>query len=324
MSWVNDLASGLGIPAGAATLAVAMYAACAAAEKSARPEALKDIGRILKDTSWERSVQPSTIIDRVFKLTFGESHLSWRCAFASAYATLVFCSLFTVIITATTKRFVYGYPASEVFFHPAQALPTWTVVALITVIPDYMALGKTRLLTRSMTTDNSAALGGVMLVVLDVVLSGIISLATACVIFVAVVTALHSWYNLGNFWYKYVLNVIFPTNEISGAIYATNRPVLRSLSAVGELVVDSVLEPFGGKSSILSPFAIVFWSTMLTSIWTILILLSTAIIKLLAPLQRFTAWFFNVERNPLTAVGVVSGALVMIGSLVWTVLRAVI
>ena len=71
MSWVNDLASGLGIPAGAATLAVAMYAACAAAEKSARPEALKDIGRILKDTSWERSVQPSTIIDRVFKLTFG-------------------------------------------------------------------------------------------------------------------------------------------------------------------------------------------------------------------------------------------------------------
>lgn len=128
----------------------------------------------------------------------------------------------------------------------------------------------------------------------------------------------------GNFWYKYVLNVIFPTNEISGAIYATNRPVLRSLSAVGELVVDSVLEPFGGKSSILSPFAIVFWSTMLTSIWTILILLSTAIIKLLAPLQQFTAWFFNVERNPLTAVGVVSGALVMIGSLVWTVLRAVI
>ena len=91
-----------------------------------------------------------------------------------------------------------------------------------------------------------------------------------------------------------------------------------------ELVVDSVLEPFGGKSSILSPFAIVFWSTMLTSIWTILILLSTAIIKLLAPLQQFTAWFFNVERNPLTAVGVVSGALVMIGSLVWTVLRAVI
>jgi len=32
MSWVNDLASGLGIPAGAATLAVAMYAACCVAK----------------------------------------------------------------------------------------------------------------------------------------------------------------------------------------------------------------------------------------------------------------------------------------------------
>jgi len=36
MSWVNDLASVAGIPAGAATLAVAMYAACAAAEDAAR------------------------------------------------------------------------------------------------------------------------------------------------------------------------------------------------------------------------------------------------------------------------------------------------
>jgi hypothetical protein len=35
MSWVNDMASVLGIPAGAATLAVSMYAGCSAAEKAA-------------------------------------------------------------------------------------------------------------------------------------------------------------------------------------------------------------------------------------------------------------------------------------------------
>ena len=50
MPWINDLASSAGIPAGAATLAVAMYAACAAAEKAARPQALQDIGRTLKDS----------------------------------------------------------------------------------------------------------------------------------------------------------------------------------------------------------------------------------------------------------------------------------
>jgi hypothetical protein len=65
-------------------------------------------------------------------------------------------------------------------------------------------------------------------------------------------------------------------------------------------------------------------STLFTSIWTILILVSTTVLKLLAPVQRFTRWFFDVDEHPLRAVGVVSAALVMIGGLVWTVLRAVI
>jgi hypothetical protein len=59
MSWVNDLASVLGLPVGAATVAVAMYAACTADERASRPEALKDIGRILKDPSWSRSARPT-------------------------------------------------------------------------------------------------------------------------------------------------------------------------------------------------------------------------------------------------------------------------
>ena len=67
MSWVNDLASELGVPAGAATLAVAMYAACVAAEKAARPMALKDIGRVLKDSSWSRSMRPTAIIEQMFE-----------------------------------------------------------------------------------------------------------------------------------------------------------------------------------------------------------------------------------------------------------------
>jgi len=47
MSWVNDLTTGLSIPAGAATLAVAMNAACSSAEKASRPEALAEIGGML-------------------------------------------------------------------------------------------------------------------------------------------------------------------------------------------------------------------------------------------------------------------------------------
>jgi hypothetical protein len=75
MSWVNDLVSASGLPAGAATLAVAMYGACVAAEKAASPDALKDMGRILKYHGWERSVRP--IGDHP---TGVQSHV-WRATF---------------------------------------------------------------------------------------------------------------------------------------------------------------------------------------------------------------------------------------------------
>ena len=44
---------------------------------------------------------------------------------------------------------------------------------------------------------------------------------------------------------------------------------------------------------------------------------------LLAPVQRFTDWLFDVDKHPVQAIGMVVGALVMIGSLVWSFVRAV-
>jgi hypothetical protein len=58
-------------------------------------------------------------------------------------------------------------------------------------------------------------------------------------------------------------------------------------------------------------------STFLTSIWTMLVIISTIIIKLLAPIQRFTAWYFDLDRRPVTAIGIVAGTLVIIVSLIW-------
>lgn len=45
---------------------------------------------------------------------------------------------------------------------------------------------------------------------------------------------------------------------------------------------------------------------------------------LLAPVQRFTDWFFDVEKHRLQAIGIVAGALVMIGSLISSVVRMLI
>jgi hypothetical protein len=51
--------------------------------------------------------------------------------------------------------------------------------------------------------------------------------------------------------------------------------------------------------------------------------------RLLAPLQHWTAWLLDierhplidVERHPLTAVGIVAGALLMIGGGGWSLVR---
>src|ERR1700693_5141944 len=98
MSWVNDLASGLGIPAGAATLAVALYGGCSAAEKAARPDALREIGLLLRDASWGRSVRPPAIIARIFRWTFGERHLSRTCMLRSLAATVIFGATFSWVV----------------------------------------------------------------------------------------------------------------------------------------------------------------------------------------------------------------------------------
>jgi len=65
-----------------------------------------------------------------------------------------------------------------------------------------------------------------------------------------------------------------------------------------------------------------FISTIFTSIWVTLILLSTVVLKIVVPTQRFVTWFFEIETRPLRAIGFVSGALMMIGSFTWSVGRA--
>jgi hypothetical protein len=72
------------------------------------------------------------------------------------------------------------------------------------------------------------------------------------------------------------------------------------------------------------PYEIILLATLLTSIWTVLILLSTIALKLLTPLHRFTAWFFDLEEHPVKTIGIVAGVLVMAGSLIWSAVRALI
>jgi len=276
MSWINDLASGLGIPAGAATLAAAIYAACSSAEKAARPEALKDIGRLLQDSSWERSAQPSAVIEWVFVWTFGERHFSWKCVRRSIEATTIFVATFSLMLAMWSRL-----SGSEIWSLLSD--DPWYIAlefVLVAVLPDYFALAKSRFLIKRATRPRQAGYKLAILIVSDICASLAIS---------------------GVFLVAYLAIVPLPLFGPTG-------------TAKYDTVVLSVTLTY-------CAFAL---STLATSAWLILIVLSTAIIKLLSPLHRFATWFLDVAKHPVKSIGIVAGTLVMVGSAAWSVIRALI
>src|SRR5580700_2773902 len=235
MSWINDLMSAVGAPAGAVTISAAMYSACLAAEKSARPKALVEIGRILKDPSWALSLRPSAIISRLFNWTFGESHLSLKCVTRSMCAT----SMFVVAIIVSLYLINDRNPFTE------SSLRTWYYdLPLLGFVPDYVAPGKTRMLLR-------LKLSAPLLIILDVTLSLII--ASICFIITD---------------YIFLLRV-YDSADMNTIIAAWKSNLLW------------MLKP---NHIYYSVPAIFIYSTLLTSIWTILMVVSTAAIKLVVPI----------------------------------------
>jgi hypothetical protein len=289
LSWLSDLASGLGIPAGAATLAAAMYAACAAAEKAARPEALEDIGRILKERSWSRIVRPTEIIERVFVWTFGERHLSLRCVKRSGLATVLFFIGSVCIMYIHHPGEIYTYFSRIHLFPPSLGL----VVRIILTgfIADYVALYKSRVLFRFQ------GISGVAVVALDIIGSIAISIIFNIILEIILDTSLFS---------------ALRADYLSGLTYSLDD-LFYQWSNLPHLI-------FGGpvNTGRIGFYSFLVPSTLLTSIWTILLLLSASTIRLLASLQRFTGWFFDVDKYPVKAIGIVSAAFVMVSALIWS------
>ncbi len=277
MAWVTDLASVLGIPAGAATLALAMYGACSAAEKVARPEALRDIGGILKNPSWSNAVRPSSLIAQVFVWTFGERHLSWKCARRSIVASATFTTMALCVFIAHkswTRGNMWNSVQQDPFLFTAEVL-------FAGIVPDYLALWKSRFLIQITTTKNNGVGGLSMLILADLVGSAVISLAF-----------LYSFLRIVGLYYEYI------RPDIMGGLF-------EDITVIGFAVIPMI-------------------STLLSSLWITLIFLSTATLGILAPMQRFTAWFFDADKHPVTSIGIVAGALVMVGSGIWTAIRAMI
>jgi hypothetical protein len=65
-------------------------------------------------------------------------------------------------------------------------------------------------------------------------------------------------------------------------------------------------------------------SSLFASIWTVLLVVASALLRGLSPIRRLMTWFFDVEKKPLQAVGIVAAALILVGALGSTIVRALI
>jgi hypothetical protein len=67
-----------------------------------------------------------------------------------------------------------------------------------------------------------------------------------------------------------------------------------------------------------APLEIMMASTMLTSVWVVLFLISLLLLKLLVPLEylrRFTLWWFkDIDAHPLRDIAKVAATLIVIGA----------
>ncbi len=297
MSWVNDLASALGIPVGVVLLAGAIYAACVEAEKDARPAALSEIASMLKDLSWAQSVSPANVIGRLFNSTFGVRQLSWKCVRRSMVATVIFCFGFFSIWQAA------GFVRGEVIVdfaerYPGFSLGEWVFVGFFA---DYLALGKSRVLVRRIEKHTYGLKKVVLFIGIDIAASLLISLVLFLSYFVTI------------FLFELRMNPSIAI-QTETEVQAMNGPIAQAVSL--SRLYFLMFMPETGK--------IFFCSTLLTSIWLIQIFLATIVVKLFAPLQRGASWLFDIDAHPLRAVGKVAGGLVVVGGLVWSVAKAVI
>ncbi len=300
-SWLNPLLAGIGIPAAVGTFAIAMYGACTAAQNVAREEALRDISTALRNVSWSRSLNPAAITEHVFITTFGSRHLSIHCIVSSALATVVFWFVGSLVM-----HYEIGTPVSTLFTNFLERPYIWlTFLIVCGFVPDYIALWKTRMLLQQWPHSSSAG-SNLALVISDVffsILIAYVAVTLGAAIEDARVGSVAGY--AGSFW------TLLTQSFSSWYIFI--------------FVFDYV--SVGPPSDIFThnePIWLIFASsTLFTSIWTTLVLVSSILIKILTPAQYFTVWFFDVEKKPIQAIGIVSGALVVMGGLVWSIVTKI-
>lgn len=195
MSWFDIISGGLGVGAGGTAVSVAVYSGAVAVEKEMKKEARDQIASFLKR---EGSIADDKIICdmilNIFNTTFGDCHFSWRCLTRSVMISTCVSVSITTILCLKYANYLQIFK-SQTYDSPGlitSVLALLFLILIMSCIPDYISLGKGRILLNILT--KKPGFSSIVLVsVLDVVISLIISL-----IFLLTMTIMSDRFNLSD------------------------------------------------------------------------------------------------------------------------------
>jgi hypothetical protein len=196
------------------------------------------------------------------------------------------------IILSATKRF----NVSNLFLgDEATFSPYWVLVAIVVLIFDWISLAKASYIMKMMSMLRITSLWTIVFVGADVLLTYVIASVSLIIITMLIVA-------------QYGLTfLIAPDAAANFARLMTQHLFSNALRTT----LLYVREPELNLSVILVT------STLLTSVWVILFLLSSIFVGALAPLEyirRFTLWWFDIDRHPLKAIAKVAATLIVVGA----------
>jgi hypothetical protein len=282
MGWLETISSILGAGAGG-VLAVAIYSGAVAIESEMRPEAKTQISALIRRTNFRPSLDILVdVVRHIFEIVFGDKHFTIKCLCRSFLASYLFWTILAIVFMMKYTSYMvnsFGGMITSIF----DLLVFLIIITLLSCIPDYISLYKGRIILRKMSR-KPYVLNISILLVIDLSVSLFIAYAS----FVSIV-----------FWAagKNSLYEVFDA-MLDGLKILAGRAPKRE---------DDIL------------VAIFNLTTLMTSLWTILIMIAAMVAKAVTGLtyiMRFVNWMFDVDAHPVRVLGLVAGGITWTGSLV--------
>ena len=286
-----------------ATLAGSIYKFFSWVEGVLTDQTKKEIARWLKVRNVDTGLLAQQIepwpdtFAKIFDRAFGDKHLSWKCFGRSCLASFIVSALIVLLLLANVKFSHKPFYGSKPTFEGL-----FLSIVVVNVIPDYLSLVGTRQILRLFRRSRSLILW-LLLLVIDTVVTFLAAFIAA---------------------YSLLLLLFLLAYKGGPHLNDLLRPVSKGASAYFDLFLDPNVAQ--GHFSVIrmvreSKFC---YPAFFTSIWLWLYAGSGFLLKFANRFDLGFDWFnrkFDIEKKPLSAIGLVSGAIVAMLYWSWALVR---